>query len=127
MGKDSIANLASAATVAASSFEMKIVDPRSLLDAIDPKEFYMLQELNLDSFSTVTVSEPAPFIFNATDRFVTQATTAEQVNGIFSKTLPSSITGKVQCFEDNIDTDGMLVHLQFQILIEVAKVFYLNE
>lgn len=35
MDDGSIANLASAATVAASSFDMKVEDPRQLLDVID--------------------------------------------------------------------------------------------
>jgi homoaconitate hydratase len=35
MGKGSIANLASAVTVAASSFDMAVTDPRPLLALID--------------------------------------------------------------------------------------------
>ena len=40
MGKGSIANLASAVTVAASSFTMEITDPRPLLELIDKEAFY---------------------------------------------------------------------------------------
>lgn len=35
MGKGSIANLASAVTVAASSFDMQVTDPRPLLELVD--------------------------------------------------------------------------------------------
>ncbi|KAI1426361.1 hypothetical protein F5Y12DRAFT_784069 [Xylaria sp. FL1777] len=38
MGPGSIGNLAAAATVAASSFAMKITDPQPLLDQLDPEE-----------------------------------------------------------------------------------------
>ncbi|KAE8351840.1 aconitase family protein [Aspergillus coremiiformis] len=43
MGKGSIGHLASAATVAASSFAMKVTDPASLLDAIDPDRWNKLR------------------------------------------------------------------------------------
>lgn len=47
MGKGSIANLASAVTVAASSFSMSMTDPRPLLDQIDQTEFKAMLKQNV--------------------------------------------------------------------------------
>jgi len=66
MGKGSIANLSSAATVAASSFEMKITDPRPYLDQIDRKKFDSLRGADLEA-TPFQVSNsslyPSDFIF----------------------------------------------------------------
>ncbi|KXG52939.1 Aconitase/3-isopropylmalate dehydratase large subunit, alpha/beta/alpha [Penicillium griseofulvum] len=55
MGKGSVGHLASAATVAASSFEMKLVDPSDLLAAIDLSRWDRLRmSTNLDAISFKT-------------------------------------------------------------------------
>ncbi|KAF2113433.1 hypothetical protein BDV96DRAFT_648392 [Lophiotrema nucula] len=64
MGPRSIANLASAATVAASSFQMKIANPRQLLDAIDMDklqkylEYQPFKDVETESATTLRYSEP---------------------------------------------------------------------
>jgi len=58
MGKGSIANLASAVTVAASSFNMEMTDPSEYLKLIDQERFHsMLPKEEKVSFN---ISEPAP-------------------------------------------------------------------
>ncbi|KAJ3065980.1 hypothetical protein HK102_007766, partial [Quaeritorhiza haematococci] len=67
MGKGSIGNLASAATVAASSFEMKVRDPRDLIDSIDSSRFSTMLEMWIactpeQAAKEITISEPAPVV-----------------------------------------------------------------
>ncbi|KAF0442180.1 3-isopropylmalate dehydrogenase [Gigaspora margarita] len=103
MGKGAIGNLASAATVAASSFEMQIRDPKELLDCIDADKYYEYLEQWLDTGVSFTISEPNPILSDP-----------DHLKAGDSDTLPPKsladviITGKVQRFEDNIDTDAII-------------------
>ncbi|RHZ44333.1 hypothetical protein Glove_739g3 [Diversispora epigaea] len=74
-GKGAIGNLASTATVAASSIEMKIKDPKELIDLIDPEKYKKFLEQWLDQGSDL----PLPPL-----------------------SFTGSITGKVKVFEDNV-------------------------
>ncbi|KAF9383827.1 hypothetical protein CPC16_008742, partial [Podila verticillata] len=60
MGKGAIGNLASAATVAASSFDMKIRNPRDLLDSIDRVRYEEMLEQWIEKGKPVVYSEPVP-------------------------------------------------------------------
>ena len=102
MGKGSIGNLASAATVAASSFEMKVTNPRSLLDDIDYSRFRSMslgEDISPVSFN---ISEPSPRMGESISKSgLAEANDTEAFNS-----LPRNISGKVQRFEDHVDTDG---------------------
>ncbi|CAG8544302.1 4269_t:CDS:2 [Paraglomus occultum] len=103
MGKGAIGNLASAATVAASSFEMAVRDPRDLLDAIDKEKYKEYLENWLDETVSITVSEPNPILHDPNS-------TNESDTSVISPapSFSTTITGKVQRFEDNIDTDAII-------------------
>ncbi|OIW25705.1 3-isopropylmalate dehydratase [Coniochaeta ligniaria NRRL 30616] len=99
MGPGSIANLASAATVAASSFSMTLQSPQQLLDQIDFTEYDRLREYyspSMDQVADPTYSEPSP---------VMPPSQAQQESVISS--LPSLICGRIQRFGDNVDTDSI--------------------
>jgi len=101
MGKGSIGNLASAATVAASSFHMKVTDPRSLLDTIDKERYAKMLEIWLTKGDPITIIEPAPQLVN----HAVQSTGGEIA---LPDRLAKTITGRAQVFEDNIDTDAII-------------------
>ncbi|KAL2911509.1 hypothetical protein HK105_209040 [Polyrhizophydium stewartii] len=100
MGKGSIGNLASAATVAASSFGMQVTNPRELLDAIDQARFAQMLEIWLDKGEAFAISEPCPV--------VTHVGGASTSTDREPSTFKTSIAGKVQRFEDHIDTDAII-------------------
>ncbi|CAG8534300.1 6672_t:CDS:2 [Cetraspora pellucida] len=98
-----IGNLASAATVAVSSFEMQIRDPRELLDCIDADKYHEYLEQWIDSGVSFTISEPNPILCDPNDP------KAGKSDSLPSKSLSDvTITGKVQRFEDNVDTDAII-------------------
>eukprot|EP00164_Ancoracysta_twista_P004462 GFYU01006019.1.p1 GENE.GFYU01006019.1~~GFYU01006019.1.p1 ORF type:complete len:837 (-),score=296.81 GFYU01006019.1:127-2313(-) len=100
MGKGSIGNLASAATVAASSFDMKIKNPRSFLDAIDKVKYEEMLEKWLVKGEPITIVEPSPTLNSESSN-----------DGIMKNedlTYSEVITGGVQRFEDHIDTDAII-------------------
>lgn len=114
---DSIGNLASAATVAASSFEMVITNPQALLDAIDPARFDALKGRgSLQTISTTPPgyvepasvdhsrnSQPNDVVFN--DNVQTSdimVETAGELQG-------NKIKGKIQKLGDFIDTDAVCI------------------
>ncbi|KAG0261733.1 hypothetical protein DFQ27_002788 [Actinomortierella ambigua] len=101
MGKGAIGNLASAATVAASSFDMKIRNPRDLLDSIDRARYEEMLEIWLEKGKAVVYSEPAP-IFADSDQSKASSLPAPPPS------FNAVIKGKVQRFEDNIDTDAII-------------------
>jgi homoaconitate hydratase len=101
MGKGSIGNLASAATVAASSFEMKVMNPRILLDEIDYARFKSMSLGDEINPISITISEPNPRIGQPTGESISSS-----IKNDAFKHLPTVISGKVQRFEDHIDTDG---------------------
>ncbi|RHZ66136.1 hypothetical protein Glove_309g110 [Diversispora epigaea] len=83
-GKGVIGNLASTATVAVSSFEMKIKDPRELLDLIDPEKYKEFLEQWFDQADPNNPSSLGSYLPPPPPSFT------------------GSITGKVQVFEDNV-------------------------
>ncbi|RHZ87901.1 hypothetical protein Glove_29g73 [Diversispora epigaea] len=85
-----IGNLASTATVAASSFEMKIKDPRELIDLIDPEKYKEFLEQWLDQGALFVISKP-------------NLTLADPN---YSSSLSSDLPLPPPSFEDNVVTDG---------------------
>ena len=109
MGKGSIGNLASAATCAASSFEMKVRDPRELLDRVDQDRFQRMlassglsveeqEGLVMPKDIHVVVSEPQP-----------QPPAAGKATALLPPPPPieNLITGRVQLFGEHVDTVGV--------------------
>lgn len=108
MGPGSLAWLASGATVAASAGEMRIGDPRPFLHRIDQDRFRkLLGRVDEVSLPNITAQEPKLAIASES---ASVATTTENA------ATPSLISGRVQLFGDNIDTDaiipGEFCHLQ---------------
>ncbi|KIW94363.1 uncharacterized protein Z519_04339 [Cladophialophora bantiana CBS 173.52] len=105
MGPGSIANITSAATVAASSFSMSLQSPTDILGKIDMFEF--------DAMRRYGPQEPRqlpkyiePELLAAVS---TKSDTDPQSND--EKTppsLPELIRGRVQRFGDNVDTDSII-------------------
>ncbi len=95
MGPGSIAWLASAPTVAASALDMRIADPRPLITRVKEEEFRTLLK-RVPALPPIVVREPdAPL-----SEPVAHAPTATGA--------ASEITGCVQTFGDNVDTDAMI-------------------
>ncbi|KAJ5624985.1 hypothetical protein N7510_001294 [Penicillium lagena] len=110
MGPGSIANLASAATVAASSFSMSLRSPQSLLNGIDFNEYDRLRNYSADSnfvAEHVTYVEPFPTgraeILSQNSAVHTPSAEEAQT----SPSLPNVIQGNIQRFGDSIDTDSI--------------------
>jgi aconitate hydratase/homoaconitate hydratase len=97
MGEGSLAYLASAATVAASSLAMKVQDPRPLLEEIDRDRFAKLCGRDPGPLPEVRVSEPD-----------IQLAAASQAGGATAKATGSVLTGRVQRFGDHVDTDAII-------------------
>lgn len=97
MGKGSIAWLASAATVAASSFDLQITDPRPLIVEIDIDRWQKLVA-SKNSLPHVIHTEAQP-----QKHHVAQA--EDGGNGALSSKL---ISGRAQLFGDHIDTDAII-------------------
>lgn len=98
MGAGSLAWLASAATVAASSVDMKVADPRPYLAKIDRERFEKL--LFRDSHRRVPevrVSEPKVEVSGQAGGHAEGGAKAGK-----------RITGRVQRFGDNVDTDAII-------------------
>ncbi|RUS27061.1 Isocitrate/isopropylmalate dehydrogenase-domain-containing protein [Jimgerdemannia flammicorona] len=104
MGKGSIGNLASAATVAASSFEMAVRDPREFLDLIDRKRYQEMLDIWLDQGEPFVISEPNPVTFDPAN----PAASAEPGQKAPPVSFVDRVHGKVQRFEDNVDTDAII-------------------
>lgn len=98
MGQGSFAWLASAATVAASSVEMKIADPRAYLGQIDQQRYERL--LFRDS------KRPLPEVRSVepTVAVVASAAAASQGGAVQGK----QVQGRVQRFGDAVDTDAII-------------------
>ncbi|MHB8420680.1 MAG: LeuD/DmdB family oxidoreductase small subunit [Myxococcales bacterium] len=96
MGQGSLAHLASAATVAASSLAMKVADPRPLLERIDRARYERILGRK-PSAGPVTVAEP-------------RAAMARGSAGTGAGTGAGAgvLRGQVQRFEDNVDTDAII-------------------
>ena len=107
MGKGSIGNLASAPTVAASSFEMTITDPKSLMDAIDQTRFKAMLDIWLDKSAPFTVTEPSPRVsLPSSSAAAEPGLVIDDTSASFA--LENVITGKIQRFDDHIDTDAII-------------------
>eukprot|EP00026_Physarum_polycephalum_P001534 Phypoly_transcript_01536.p1 GENE.Phypoly_transcript_01536~~Phypoly_transcript_01536.p1 ORF type:complete len:1000 (+),score=173.08 Phypoly_transcript_01536:90-3089(+) len=100
MGKGSIANLASAACVAASSFTMTVQDPRPLLDAIDKVKYQEMLEIWIAKGEAFEISEPHPTLV------VSEGDASAKEDKALS--MQQVVEGKVQRFGDNIDTDAII-------------------
>ena len=122
MGKGSIANLASAAVVAASSFSLTVTDPVPFLAAVDQARYDQLREWIPSAASchsgtaaadipapAFVVSEPAPVLASAQPE---QAAAGEGDAALADPAvwdhLPSTIKGRVQRFGDGVDTDAII-------------------
>ncbi|KAJ1736912.1 hypothetical protein LPJ72_000962 [Coemansia sp. Benny D160-2] len=112
MGPGSIGNLASAATVAASSFNMKVTNPRDLLDLIDRDRYKKMLDIWMDKAEDIVVSEPNPALEDTRKETIASRNTdgADAATEDLGEPEDKStmITGKVQRFDDNIDTDAII-------------------
>jgi aconitate hydratase/homoaconitate hydratase len=97
MGKGSLAWLASAATVAASAFDMKVSDPRPWLETMDRDRF---GKLTAPRSHLPAVVYQMPHSGNGE----TPAAKMRQT----PKNASQNITGNAQIFGDHIDTDAMI-------------------
>lgn len=102
MGAGSLAYLASAATVAASSLDMRFRDPREYLEAIDRDRYARLLDREpAAAIPALRTDEPAvrvePRRLDATDPSTTNASRA-----------PNVIEGRVQRFGAHVDTDAII-------------------
>ncbi|KAJ2704390.1 hypothetical protein FB645_003313 [Coemansia sp. IMI 203386] len=112
MGPGSIANLASAATVAASSFNMRVTNPRELLDMIDRERFNRMLDIWMDKAEEIVISEPNPVLEETRGETIaardTSAVTESSDDAAQPVDKTNMITGKVQRFGDNVDTDAII-------------------
>jgi aconitate hydratase/homoaconitate hydratase len=97
MGKGSFAWLASAPTVAASAFDLRIRDPRPALGAVDRERYARLTAKGGGLPPVVVSTEPEPQVGAV-------ATAPRVVNGAGRET----VRGRVQLFGDHVDTDAMI-------------------
>ena len=98
MGQGSLAWLASAATVAASSVEMKIADPRPLLAQVDQDRFNKLLFRNVSRrIYEVQPVEPSVEVASASGGHSASGGKAGK-----------QVTGRVQRFGDHVDTDAII-------------------
>ena len=98
MGQGSLAWLATAVTVAASAPDLKVTDPRPLLDRVDRDRFARILERH-SSRPTPEVHASEPTIEVHTSNGHTAAT---------STAAPTHLRGRVQRFGDNVDTDAII-------------------
>ncbi|KAK1929655.1 putative aconitate hydratase [Phytophthora citrophthora] len=103
MGKGSIANLASAITVAASSFTMEVTDPRPFLKLIDVEKFN--SAVPKHPSVPIEIAEVNPELPTSTGE---EGVNADAEAAASLETFSGSIKGRVQVFGDNIDTDAIL-------------------
>lgn len=97
MGKGSIAWLASAVTVAASSFDLQIADPRPLIVCLDLERWHRLAA-SKSGLPAVVHIQPQP------QNGLPVATEANGDGGISTQV----ISGRAQLFGDHIDTDAII-------------------
>lgn len=97
MGAGSLAWLASAATVAASALDMRLSDPRPLLERVDRERLAtILQRNNPRPAPEITISEPV----------MTVTPLSSKTDGM--STAARVIQSKVQRFGDSVDTDAII-------------------
>lgn len=99
MGAGSLAWLASAATVASSSVDMKVADPRPLIDRIDRQRYEQLLLRNARARAPeIRISEPSLSI--------SAAQSAHAASSDLSR--GRTVSGRVQRFGDHVDTDAII-------------------
>eukprot|EP00835_Amoeboradix_gromovi_P004141 NODE_306_length_11344_cov_0.675767.p1 type:complete len:1045 gc:universal NODE_306_length_11344_cov_0.675767:9140-6006(-) len=104
MGKGSIANLASAATCAASAIEMKVVDPMVYLNGIDKKKYKLLMKAWQDEvLNNIFYQEP-----NFSSSLLATPTDVTESHSNPEKATSVVFRSKVQRFGDHIDTDAVI-------------------
>ncbi|KAH8692803.1 mitochondrial putative aconitase [Talaromyces proteolyticus] len=124
MGPGSIANLASAATVAASSFSMQMSNPRELLDMIDRNKLkeYLGYEPSeqISPVSGNSETDTSKLLFsepygtdehtsNTTDRAIPNIKPDTSDDVVFAdEGLSTAIQGKVLKLGDFVDTDAII-------------------
>jgi homoaconitate hydratase len=97
MGEGSLAWLASAATVAASALDLRLTDPRALLEHVDRDRLAtILQRNDPRPMPEIMVSEPATVITTPTHKATEESAAAR------------ALTGAVQRFGDSVDTDAII-------------------
>ncbi|KAF2122765.1 aconitase family protein [Lophiotrema nucula] len=112
MGRGSIGNLSSSATVAASSFDMKAADPTDYLNKIDMNRLARLRNVKVSDQSSIS---PPKYVEPAGEIESREATIAETVDdtpaasriSAPSTSSGSPIVGRVQRLGDFIDTDAL--------------------
>jgi 3-isopropylmalate dehydratase small subunit len=97
MGEGSLAYLASAATVAASSVEMAVTDPRPLLQRVDRERFERILGRGPRRVAEVRSEEPAVSVEDHAPAALGPMAAGER-----------RITGRVQRFGDHVDTDAII-------------------
>lgn len=98
MGQGSLAWLASAATVAASSVEMKVADPRPFLAKIDQSRYErLLHRDGKRQVSEIRISQPEVRV---------EAPAAAR--GSSGAAAAAAVQGRVQRFGDHVDTDAII-------------------
>ncbi|OGM47661.1 aconitase family protein [Aspergillus bombycis] len=125
MGKGSIGHLGSAATVAASSFDMRITDPAYLLDAIQAEKWDKLrkneasiipEEALTQSVEYVEPSEPSRPCCEIQNKEPTIGSMLIAPQVIKNEVL----TGKAQLLGDFIDTDALFKLAPAEFLVDMA-------
>jgi aconitate hydratase/homoaconitate hydratase len=101
MGKGSFAWLASAATVAASSQDMRITDPRPFLEQVDQGRFAAM------------LGRPSVPAADTSAQMQALRATVERPDGAAAAPAPAfaltgTIEGRVQRFGDHVDTDAII-------------------
>lgn len=119
MGEGSLAYLASAATVAASSLDMKIADPRQYLVGATRQRFEQI--LGRDHgrvLPDVVFVEPTVALAHETQPRGGQGGRPDAPSGVTE--ARSLVVGRVQRFGDNVDTDAIIPG-QFNHLTDVHE------
>lgn len=117
MGKGSIAWLASALTVAASAFDLKLSDPRPYIARLDRDRVSRLIAAK-SGLPAVVYTQPQP---------QPAAAVAGKTRAAGRQEQPAVLTGRAQLFGDHVDTDAMIAgeFCHLSDLKEIgAKAFY---
>lgn len=117
MGKGSIAWLASALTVAASAFDLKISDPRPYIARLDRDRVSRL----------IAAKSGLPAVVHTQPQPQPAAAGAGKTRAAGRQEQPAVLTGRAQLFGDHVDTDAMIAgeFCHLSDLKEIgAKAFY---
>jgi homoaconitate hydratase len=113
---DSFGNICSAATVAASSFGMSLVDPHNLLADVDPDVF--VRYLSAKPFPRRVI--PGDIIpLEYVEPHLQPSVRSVQADVLRSDATSRVIKGKVQVLPDFVDTDAVGHHLTHIISVGV--------